>query len=286
MHYTSGEPLVFDLDGVRLAALAYGPPQGRPVLALHGWLDNAASFATLAPALSECRVVALDLRGHGQSSHNRKPYHIWEGVPDVVAVLNYLGWDQATLLGHSMGAAIATLVAGSFPDRVTALWLLDGFGPWTYPDTEGPDLLRASTLRLLTLGDRKTPVYGSVDEALAVRVAKGVVPLTTDAARPIVERGLVKVANGWRWASDPWLTVPALFRMDETQIQAVIARIAAPVSLALAQDGLFANPGFLDARVKICRSIRVETFPGGHHFHLEGAEGALATWFQTSVEQA
>lgn len=280
------ESMVFDLPDGRLAGIAAGPSDGVPVLALHGWLDNAASFDRLAPLLTRCRVVALDFRGHGHSSHTGRPYHIWEGVPDVISVLDRLGWSSAYLLGHSMGAAIASLVASAFPERVRGLWLLDGFGPWTYPETEGPDLLRASTERLLSLSERKKTVYATIEEALAVRVAKGVVPLTEQAALPIVKRGVVRTTDGWSWASDPLLTVPALFRMDENQIQAMIHRIQAPVRLALADAGLFKNLGFLEQRIQICASIGVETFPGGHHFHLEGAEGALATWFETSMEMA
>ena len=57
----------FDLRGLRVAAIEWGADGARPVLALHGWLDNAASFARLATLLDRLHLVAIDLPGHGRS---------------------------------------------------------------------------------------------------------------------------------------------------------------------------------------------------------------------------
>ena len=74
------------------------------------------------------------------------------------------------------------------------------------------------------------------------------------------------------------LIVPPLFRLDESQIQVFIRRLEMPVSLVLGDQGFFKEPLFLPDRIKLCRDIGVETVQGGHHLHLEGAEGAIATW--------
>ena len=60
-------PCYWDVDGLQMAGLRWGTPGARPLLALHGWLDNAQSFTPLAPHLSQFDFVALDLTGHGRS---------------------------------------------------------------------------------------------------------------------------------------------------------------------------------------------------------------------------
>lgn len=130
------EELVVDLpSGLKLAAKGWGPPEGPKVLALHGWLDNAASFDTLAPLLPGIRLVALDLAGHGLSQHRHPTagYEFVEWVPDVLWAATALGWDRFAILGHSLGAGIAPLVAAAAPDRLDRLVLLDGLGPPSPP---------------------------------------------------------------------------------------------------------------------------------------------------------
>ncbi|MFU8802269.1 MAG: alpha/beta fold hydrolase, partial [Bradymonadaceae bacterium] len=66
------QELILDVQGLRLAARAFGPDDGQPILALHGWLDNAATFDKLIPLLGDgLRIVSLDLPGHGLSSGAR-----------------------------------------------------------------------------------------------------------------------------------------------------------------------------------------------------------------------
>lgn len=280
------ETLTLHASGLEFKALGSGPVNGIPVLALHGWLDNAASFNQLAPLFERCRVVSIDQRGHGHSEHVQQPYQIWDGIPDVVGILDHLRWPQAILLGHSMGAAVATLTASAFPERVQALWLIEGFGPWPDHATETPDRLRAATERLKRLPERPKRVYASIDEAIDARLAGAVAPISRHAAAQIVARGLTPVPDGYVWSSDPHLTLPTMARFDEAQIQSCISRLTMPISLALGTTGIAKAADFLDARLALCPHARVETFAGGHHLHLEGAEGAIASWLESTVEHA
>ena len=124
-------------DGLQLAAQCYQPAAAKPVrhkvLMLHGWLDNCRSFWKLAPHLQEDHVVALDLPGHGKSQHKAKdgtPAILAEGIYYIADVLKQLEWKtDVTLIGHSMGAAMALGYAATFPEQVHQLILLKGAGP-------------------------------------------------------------------------------------------------------------------------------------------------------------
>src|SRR6056300_621847 len=104
--------LRFETSGLKYAAISWGEVRQPVVLALHGWLDNALSFARLGPALTGYRVVAVDLSGHGYSSHRSldSNYHIWNDVPQLVDIVDELTDQEIIVIGHSRGASVATLL--------------------------------------------------------------------------------------------------------------------------------------------------------------------------------
>ena len=149
----------FRAYGQELAGLQW-PGEGEPVLALHGWLDNAASFQPLAEPLGH-PLVALDFAGHGHSEHRprHQATHYVDHVRDVLAVADQLGWDRFVLVGHSMGAGVACLFAATFPERVSRLVLIEGLGPpATAADEVAPNLRKAID-QMQALPDKRKPVY-------------------------------------------------------------------------------------------------------------------------------
>ena len=110
--------------------LRAGTPGATPVLALHGWLDNAASFIPLAPHFDALDLRAVDLPGHGASDHLAQgaDYSFAGAVHSVLDIADALGWARFALLGHSMGAGIASLVAAACPERVTRLVAIEALG--------------------------------------------------------------------------------------------------------------------------------------------------------------
>lgn len=103
-----------------VAGLRNGRDGAPRVLALHGWLDNAASFVPLAPYLDAVDLVAIDLPGHGRSAHlpPGADYSFAGALHSVLDAADALGWDRFGLLGHSMGAGIGSLVAAGCPQRI------------------------------------------------------------------------------------------------------------------------------------------------------------------------
>jgi lipase len=100
---------------------------GEVVLAAHGITGNHLHFAALADQLvPDFTVVAPDLRGRGRSNQIAGRFSMAAHADDLVAVLDYLGAEQTTVIGHSMGAFAAIVCADHYPDRVQKLVLVDG----------------------------------------------------------------------------------------------------------------------------------------------------------------
>jgi 3-oxoadipate enol-lactonase len=116
--------------GIHLAYEVSGLPDAPPMVLLHALGERRASWAAVtAPFAADFRVFALDLRGHGDSD--------WPGAyslefmcDDVLGVLDRLGLGRVTLVGHSMGGAVAYLVAMAQPDRIERLIVEDASPPF------------------------------------------------------------------------------------------------------------------------------------------------------------
>lgn len=271
------EELVLETPGARLAARVWGPADGVPTLALHGWLDNAASFDGLAPLLPGLRLVCLDLPGHGLSAH-LPPGHAYafiDTVAHVHAATLALGWGTYALLGHSLGAAVASVLAGAVPGRVQRLVLLEGLGPVT----EEPKHAAERLARALDEEERKqgrtAPVYASRDEAVR-RLVASMSKLGHAAAETLVARGLREVEGGFTWRSDPRLRLPSRLRMTEEQVLTFLRAIACPVLLVRGSQGFPFAPTPESARVAALREAKLVELPGGHHLHLDTPEPVAA----------
>jgi pimeloyl-ACP methyl ester carboxylesterase len=111
-------------NGLRIAYEDVG--QGSPAMVLiHGAFGNRSYYAAQIEHLAQReRVLALDLRGHGESDVPQNGYRLRDYAEDVVAVCEAAGLDRYVLCGHSM--PVALLAASLKPDRVAGVALLDG----------------------------------------------------------------------------------------------------------------------------------------------------------------
>lgn len=250
-----------------------GVSEGRPIIALHGWLDNAASFQPLAEHLTISRpFYALELPGHGRSEHRPQSsqYHLVDNTLDVLAFIDSLseGCDF-DLVGHSLGGIVATLVAASVPERVKRLVLLDSLGPLT-DDIENvlPQLKRAVS-RAAALKNSKLNVYPNLDVATRARMA-GIGKITAKTSRLLVERGVKECEGGYIWSSDPRLLEPSLLRFSEQQVEVIMGGIECSVLLICGEQGYFQVDEAVSRRVAYINKLEQYRVAGGHHFHMEG----------------
>jgi len=274
------EPVELRLAEGRLAALAWGDA-GRPTwLALHGWLDNAASFSRLAPRLVArlgIRVVALDFSGHGRSAHSPGDYALWDYCHDVLDAADALGLERLTLLAHSMGAGVACLTAAALPERLARLVLIDGLGAVTTEAERAPEQLRRGLLAHRRAVS-PAPHYPDSETAVAARVAGGATPIDADTAAPLVARNLVERADGRvALGTDARLLRPSPVRFCPEQALACLGAIRAPTLLVEGETGILGE----SERARLARGavpgLVRRVLPGGHHLHLEpGAVEAVA----------
>lgn len=270
--------LEFYVNDLSIKAQAWGEESGHPVLALHGWLDNSASFKFLAPKLDGYRVIALDLAGHGFSGHRRgviQPYNIWEDIADVVAIADQLGWDRFSILGHSRGAIIGMLTAATFPERVLNLVEIDGLCPLPEPIEKSPEQLRSAIDQGAKVNRLTT--YPAVEKMIEARM-KGHLALSRPASEAIIYRGSIQVDDGYQWSSDPKLKNPSSIKLSIEHVRTFLSKITAPVYLAFAADGLLVRREEVHKILAEFPEINTREFPGNHHFHMETLTPEFMSW--------
>lgn len=259
----------FHIRGIRVAALEWHE-QGMPVIAIHGWLDNAASFQPLAPLLKNAHVLAFDLVGHGHSDHLPQcaDYHLSDGCRWVVGLADAMGWSRFALIGHSMGASVASITSAAVPERVAGLIMIDGIGPLAVrPEQE------VKRLRLLfheeTKGEKQLRAWSDVASAVKVRQRLGKFPIGTEAATLIANRGMRKVADGLFWTHDERLQGAGTHYYSEEQSETILRNVEAPTLLISADDGALNGWAGLKPRMDCMSNLKHVVLHGNHHLHME-----------------
>lgn len=253
----------------QIAGMHWPAKAPRNTVALHGWLDNAASFLPMAPLLPDLNLYAMDWVGHGRSDH--RPAGCGGGfinnLEDLLAVHEHLGSQPLDLIGHSMGGALAALYAAAFPERVRRLVLIEALGPMSLAPERFASELRRGLLARNQFQDRRR-LYDSLDEPVAARMAAG--NLSEASARLLVQRGTEACAGQFRFRSDPRETLPSLLRGSEEQVVTALQQIACPVLVILAEPATsYLSGAPAQRRLEALRPLEIHRLPGNHHLHME-----------------
>lgn len=166
------QPAFVEVEGLRLRYVRAG--QGPPVLLLHGLASSIYSWSEVMPTLARGHdVVALDLPGFGQSDQPRD-LGVWQLVAAVVGAMDRLGLERASLVGNSLGGAVAAAVAARHPERVERLVLIDSAG-FNFEAEQRPKALRLAgriPAPLLELLPVRRPLLRAVLESVFLDQAK------------------------------------------------------------------------------------------------------------------
>ena len=268
------------IRGLRHHVRVWGADGAPALWMLPGWLDTAATWAPVAEGLGGYQVFSLDWRGIGHTEWPQDGYWFYDYVADLDALLMHYSPQQPVLLvGHSMGAQVASLYAGLKPDRIKKLVCLDGL---FLPDMEArlaPKRFRAWLEELQDMPQARS--YDSF-EVLAQRVKKQHPQLSDEKA--------LFVARSWGYAdgygrvrllADPrhYLRGPGLYRAAESM--EIWKEVSAPTLFLDAGKSAFgkAIPPEEVARRRACfrdhRSLSIQN--AGHMLHFDApAETAAA----------
>ncbi|MGJ3509688.1 alpha/beta fold hydrolase [Enemella sp. A6] len=137
------QPLRIRVGELIFDALVSGPPDGEPVLLLHGFPQTMAMWRPLLDDLGRqgYRCVAFNQRGYSPDARpdGVEAYRTDELAGDVVDVLDHLGWERTHLIGHDWGAAVAWRVALAAPERLRTLNVLSVGHPEALSEAIGSD---------------------------------------------------------------------------------------------------------------------------------------------------
>jgi len=131
-------------NGITLAFVELGNPQGPPLLLLHGYTDSSRTWSLVAPYLGKYRLLMPDQRGHGASDSPECCYSQTQYAHDAKLFLDAMGVERAHVVGHSMGSMVAIAMAAEYPGRVNSIGLIGSTalapvkrGDWLYDSIDG-----------------------------------------------------------------------------------------------------------------------------------------------------
>lgn len=268
------------------------PPNVPRLLLSHGWLDNLATWDRMMPVLEklaakegkEFSAVAVDFAGHGKSAHRPagSPYNYTSFASDLLDIGQALGWEKYSLLGHSLGAAVSSLVAAAFPERIAKICMIDNLGPLSRTKEEIVPAYRKHYLSTVGFRDRRKPLYSNLEDAIKAR-AGGLVPMSYEGASVLVSRGVERLdtpdGEKWTWRTDRALMLPNAQNFTEEGVLEILGAIKAPI-LAIVATGPSAwlettFKEMTERRIKVLREhhgdgqVKIVRLEGSHHLHLQ-----------------
>lgn len=239
-----------------------------PILAIHGWLDNAASFIPVMNELPEFNWTAIDLPGHGNSYHRPEycHYHFIDWISDLISIIEVkYNNDPVVIVGHSLGGMLATVLAGTYPELVKKLIVIDAVGLVTQSEDVN-DIRKALDSRIEQAKKQKTK-HISVKAAVKARVNAGDIKLSS--AELLVKRNIMETSEGFLWKTDQRLRTSSPVRLSEQQSISIIQHIKAPTLLCVAKHGYeMVKTGYKKYRIYYPNLIKKEVL-GSHHCHMD-----------------
>ncbi|XP_059484876.1 probable serine hydrolase isoform X3 [Neocloeon triangulifer] len=268
-----------------IAGKWWGPRSRQPILAIHGWMDNANTFDPLIGLLpSDLSFLAIDLPGHGLSS--RYPagmvYHSTEDIVVLRRIVKHFDWrDKLVLMGHSLGSIYSFTYSSAFPNEVEKYIGFDNIKPTNINNDKFIKETGGAIDRFLRFiaNPDFSPEYPW--DNIVERQRKGSSEsLTIESTKLLLQRGAYKSLTkeghfGFR--RDIRQMVSLLSTLPYEHIQEMARRISCEVlSIKFKQAPYYEDPKYCNGILEIIRNnakrLEYHEVDGSHHGHLNNPE--------------
>jgi pimeloyl-ACP methyl ester carboxylesterase len=242
---------------------------GKPLLCLHGITANSRCWDVLASILApEYRVLAMDLRGRGQSDKPASGYSMEQHLRDINGLLDSLGLDRVVLMGHSLGAFISLVFGAKYPNRVEKIILVDGGGDLS--EEQMNKVFEAIGPALARLGK----IYPSAEDYLEIMKKAPYMQPWTPEIETYCRYEIEQTEGGVRTNIDPVHIQEESMNVRQLKVTEFYPQITCKVLILRATDGLVREDDILlpeDVLEKMMREIpdaEVVTVKGSNHYSI------------------
>jgi pimeloyl-ACP methyl ester carboxylesterase len=248
-------PKAFFVEGSpRLHCLEWNPGGGRTILLLHGNSANAWWWAPLAASMAGYRLLAIDLRGHGDSEWVRPPaYGPGDYAHDLARLIETLSLERPIVAGHSMGGIAVTAFTQEYPLRVRAAIAID----IAIQSSRNRDRFMSRLKALPTVN------YPDLETAIArYRLMPSEGGIAPDIIEEVARRSVRRLEDG-RYTMK--FDRESFYGNDGIDVEAALAKVRIPTLLIRGSLSRIMTREAAERAAASNRFIRREMIEGGHH---------------------
>ncbi len=254
---------------LRLHYVVWGNEANPPLLLIHGNRDHARTWDQVALRLKDdyC-VYAVDLRGHGDSAWAvGGQYSLPEFVLDVAMLGQELDRYPLTIIGHSLGGAVALEYTGVFPANVQRVVAIEGLGPRVGEPTPASVRMRHWISHMQEFDNRVPRRYPSIADAVK-RMREENPHLTPEMARHLTVHGMRKNDDGTlSWKFDNYVRLHSPYEFNIAEAREIWNQIRCPVLLIRGSESWASDPE-ADGKASAFHDYRtVAVKDAGHWVH-------------------
>ena len=258
-------------ERLRLHYLDWGNEAASSLLLVHGVQDHCHTWDWFAREfVDDFHVVAPDLRGHGDSEWAKgSSYHHLDYVYDMGQLIHQAALEPVNIVAHSMGGTLAALYAGTYPERVKSLVILEGVGIWPgWSDaTAAHERIRVWIDSTRQLAGRSVRRYATLEEALG-RMQQANPHLSAEQAKLLTVHGSNQNEDGtYSWKFDNYTHAHPAYGIPSEQVVELWERIDCPVLIINAAEGFDHRIGQAGTLRHFANVQMLEIEDAGHWVH-------------------